>query len=124
MLAITYDPNWLAQWTTRFGDPLLDAETFRLTPDGTLTEIGSRPKTTHEIQGQFMGLLRISPKGWAELVRIREGLSQKQRDETHITETLQMVVKANRLTISAIPYNGSWGEIDSESDLKNFANNY
>ena len=28
LLAVTYDPTWLALWTRRFGDPLLDAETF------------------------------------------------------------------------------------------------
>ena len=29
-LAITYDPNWLQIWKKRFGDPLLDAETFSI----------------------------------------------------------------------------------------------
>ena len=28
-LGVTYDPNWLGLWIQRFGDPLLDAETFR-----------------------------------------------------------------------------------------------
>ena len=119
MLAITYDPNWLDLWTTRFGDPLLDAETFSLTSEGTLAEIGNRPLSIHEVHGQFMGLLRIAPKGWAEFVRILENLSQKKKDEIHITGTLQMVVEANRLPVSAIPYYGVWGEIDSESDLEN-----
>ena len=39
-LAVTYDPKWLELWKLRFGDPLLDAETFRLTPENTLAEIG------------------------------------------------------------------------------------
>lgn len=124
MLAITYDPNWLDLWITRFGDPLLDAETFSLAPNGTLVEIGNIPGSIDEVQGQFMGLLRVSPKGWSELLRIRKNLSQKQRDETHITGTLQMVIEAKRLQVSAIPYHGVWGEIDSESDLKNYTNNF
>lgn len=122
MLAITYDPRWLDMWTTRFEDPLNDAETFSLTPEGTLAEIGNRPGSIDEVEGQFMGLLRISPEGWSELVRIRKDLSQKQRDEIHITGTLQMVIEAKRLQVRAIPYHGIWGEVDSESDLKNYIN--
>ena len=59
-ISLTYDPNWLELWTKRFGDPLLDAETFRLNPDGTLAEIGKKPKTVEEIQGQYMGLLKFA----------------------------------------------------------------
>ena len=42
-LAVTYDPNWLELWTSRFGDPLLDAETFRMDENSFLTEIGNKP---------------------------------------------------------------------------------
>ena len=50
-LAITYDPNWLALWTRRFCDPLLDAETFSLKPDNTIAEIGNKPKSVEELTG-------------------------------------------------------------------------
>jgi hypothetical protein len=61
--AVTYDPNWLALWTHRFGDPLLDAETFRLKPDSTLAKIGNKPKSVEEVQEQYMELLRFTPEG-------------------------------------------------------------
>ncbi|MBF0128245.1 MAG: phosphocholine cytidylyltransferase family protein, partial [Magnetococcales bacterium] len=38
-LAVTYDPGWLPLWEKRFGDPLRDAETFRLDGEGRLLEI-------------------------------------------------------------------------------------
>jgi hypothetical protein len=60
-LAVAYDPAWLALWTRRFGDPLLDAETFRLDPSGHLLEIGNKPQRVEEVQGQYMGLLRFYP---------------------------------------------------------------
>ncbi len=66
LLAVTYDPNWLELWTKRFGDPILDAETFRLTSEHTLAEIGYKPKSVDEVQGQYMGLLRFTPQGWAK----------------------------------------------------------
>lgn len=116
-LAITYDPNWLELWSQRFGDPLVDAETFRLTPEHKLAEIGNKPKTVAEVQGQYMGLLRFTPEGWAEVVRIRAELTPEQCDKIHMTGTLQKIIDAGRLAITAVPYKGEWGEVDSAEDL-------
>jgi choline kinase len=117
-LAITYDPNWLELWTQRFGDPLLDAETFRLTPEYTLAEIGNKPISVDEVQGQYMGLLRFTPKGWAEVLRIRSNLSKAECDSMHMTGTLQRIISAGKLKVSAIPYKEVWGEVDSAGDLE------
>jgi choline kinase len=119
-LAVTYDPNWLELWTQRFGDPLLDAETFRLTPDHTLAEIGNKPKSVEEVQGQYMGLLRFTPEGWEEVVRIRSNITTEQCDKMHMTGTLQKVIEASHLSITAVPYEGDWGEIDSAKDLESY----
>ncbi|WP_347927286.1 phosphocholine cytidylyltransferase family protein [Pseudomonas helvetica] len=116
-LAVTYDPNWLELWTQRFGNPLLDAETFRLTPADTLAEIGNKPESADDIQGQYMGLLRFTPEGWAEVIRLRSALTPEQCDKVHMTNTLQQVIDAGRVPIHAIPYTGEWGEVDSSEDL-------
>lgn len=116
-LAVTYDPNWLHLWTQRFGDPLLDAETFRLTSEQTLAEIGNKPKSIEEVQGQYMGLLRFTPEGWAEVTRIRSGLTSEERDKMHMTGTLQKVIEAQRVAISAVAYGGRWGEVDVKEDV-------
>ncbi|MGF6090694.1 phosphocholine cytidylyltransferase family protein [Pseudomonas sp. 18173] len=116
-LAVTYDPNWLALWTQRFGDPLLDAETFRLTSAGTLAEIGNKPKSVDDVQGQYMGLLRFTPQGWAEVVRLLSERTPEQRDKVHMTHTLQQVIEAGRVPIQACAYAGEWGEVDSSEDL-------
>lgn len=117
-LAVTYDPNWLELWTQRFGDPLLDAETFRLASEHTLAEIGNKPKSVNEVQGQYMGLLRFTPDGWAEVLRIRSGLTPEQCDKMHMTGTLQKVIDAGRAAIRAVPYAGEWGEVDCVDDLE------
>lgn len=120
-LAVTYDPNWLELWERRFGDPLLDAETFRLNSDNTLAEIGNKPKSVEEVEGQYMGLLKISPEGWAEIVRIRAELTDLECDRMHMTGTLQKVIEAGRIPIGAVPYLEGWGEVDSAEDLRHYA---
>lgn len=116
-LAITYDPNWLVLWQKRFGNPLLDAETFRLHDDGTLAEIGAKPNSVEEVEGQYMGLLRFTPEGWLEVERIRSALPTDTQDRMHMTGTLQQVITAGRVPIDALPYRGKWGEVDSAEDL-------
>ncbi|MFN0105805.1 MAG: phosphocholine cytidylyltransferase family protein [Bryobacteraceae bacterium] len=119
-LAIAYDPNWRALWTRRFGDPLLDAETFRLNPDGTLAEIGGKPQSADVVEGQYMGLLRFTPEGWKEVLRIRSVLTPAECDTMHMTGTLQKIIEAGKSAIWAVPYTGLWGEIDSAEDLAAF----
>jgi choline kinase len=122
-LAVTYDPNWLELWTKRFGDPLLDAETFRLKKDSTLAEIGYKPKSVEEVQGQYMGLLRFTPKAWVEIARIMGDLTSVERDKIHMTGTLQRVIEAGRVNVAAVAYKGGWGEIDSVMDLDMYEKN-
>jgi choline kinase len=119
-LAVTYDSNWLASWQDRFGDPLLDAETFRLKPDGTLSEIGNKPQSIREIDGQYMGLLRFTPASWGEVTRVRAALTELERDTMHMTGTLQKIIDAGRMPVRAVRYERSWGEIDSPGDLSHY----
>ena len=116
-VAVLYDPNWRSLWERRFGDPLLDAETFRRNLDGTLAEIGAKPGSIGQIEGQYMGLLRITPAGWREILRMYKSVPVRQRGEIQMTHLLQMIVKTKSLPIQTLPYLGKWGEIDNENDL-------
>lgn len=116
-LAVIYDDNWRELWERRFGDPLLDAETFRINGDGTLAEIGNKPTRVEEVEGQYMGLLRFTPKGWSEVLRIRASLTEEVCDRMHMTGTLQKIIEEGRLPVVALPYHESWGEVDSAEDL-------
>ena len=116
-LALTYDQNWLDLWTQRFGDPLIDAETFLLNKDSTILEIGKKPKSLDQIQGQYIGLLKFTPSGWAEIDKIISGLSPEVSANIHMTDILQKVIEAGRVKIKGIPFSDRWGEVDSEKDL-------
>lgn len=116
-LAVTYDQNWLELWTRRFGNPLLDAETFRMNSNRKLSEIGKKPKSANEIEGQYMGLLKFSPSSWAEIERLLARLSLAERDNIHMTGMLQLVLEEGRTSITALPYVDRWGEVDTMDDV-------
>jgi choline kinase len=116
-IAITYDPNWLEIWAARFEDPLEDAESFSLTAEGHLAEIGKTARHTDDIEGQYMGLLKFRPDGWAEMQRLRGTLGEVARDRLDMTSALQMVLEAGRVKIGAVANTHPWGEVDSISDL-------
>ena len=121
-LAITYDPNWLSIWEQRFKNPLSDAETFRLNLEGELIEIGNKPSTTEEIQGQYMGLLRFTPTAWKEVERLRLALDHAARDKIDMTSMLQKIITANNINIKALEYNGYWGEIELRKGSRRISN--
>ena len=73
-----------------------------------------------QVQGQYMGLLRFTPKGWSEVLRIRSNLDSVDQDSMHMTGTLQQLINAGRLAVAAVPYTGTWGEVDSKSDLDTY----
>lgn len=117
-IAITYDPDWLELWQARFEDPLSDAETFRLNGGGRLIEIGSKPRRIEDVEGQYMGLLRFTPKGWSDVRLVRDGLTTSERDSQHMTGLLKAVIEGGRVPVSALAYSGTWGEVDTEADLQ------
>lgn len=116
-IALTFDPDWRALWEARFEEVLSDAESFEMDGKGYLKRIGGKPSTIDEIQGQYMGLLKFEPAGWAEVKRIRESETEELRARRDMTTTLQQVLSAGRVPIEAVPYQGEWGEVDSEEDL-------
>ena len=67
-----------------------------------------------------MGLLRISPNGWIEMKKIFNDLINTERSRLSMTEMLQKIVEGGVIDIKALPYDGVWGEIDSEMDLEFF----
>ncbi len=115
-IAIVYDVDWAELWQARFHDPLGDAETFRHN-DGSLFEIGKTARSLDEIEGQYMGLLRISPDGWTQIIGLLAELSASDRDRLDMTSLLSRLLDRN-VRIGTIPLAGRWCEVDSEDDLK------
>lgn len=114
-IVIAYDPKWLRLWSLRFDDPLSDAESFRIDADSRVNEIGARSNDVRMIQGQYMGLLKLTP---VALKRIRAafvsaGNTGKRMD---ITTLLSLLINDGQ-AVYGVACSSGWCEIDSEHDL-------
>lgn len=120
--AITYDPNWYELWSKRFEDPLDDAESFILDSNNLVSDIGRKVKTLNEIEGQYMGLIKLTPFSYKTILQTCLKMHDKLWTTMHMTELMQLLIKEKILKLNAIPYFGLWGEIDSISDLQFYSN--
>lgn len=113
-IAITYDKNFAELWQKRFADPLIDLETFVINQNSFLQEIGKKPQTILQIQGQYMGLLKFTPQGWRTVKNILKNHDVKKLD---CTSMLQILIE-NKIKIQALAIDDMWGEVDNANDLK------
>lgn len=115
-IVISYDPDWQTLWQKRFADPLDDAETFRQ-KNGRLIDIGGKTSNLEDIKGQYMGLIKITPKGWRIVKETLESCSPKQIDQLDMTALIKRMLNRN-INIDCVPYPWKWYEIDSITDLE------
>lgn len=116
-ITITFDPHWRALWELRFDEPLIDAETFRVDESGRLLEIGGRAERIEQIEGQYMGLLRLTPRGWRTVTDLLAGLTAAENDRLDMTALLQRLLDQG-VAIDTVAIGEPWYEVDTESDLR------
>lgn len=122
-IAITIDKNWESYWRKRNDNPLDDSETLKIRGDGTISEIGQKPKSIEEIQGQYMGLMKFSSVGIKQIkdvfdVALKKGsLLGHDIENAYMTDLIQAVINTGE-PVTSIPIYESWVEVDTVKDLK------
>ncbi len=114
-VAITYDTQWRTLWRARFADPEDDAESLRVR-NRRLEAIGDRVRDVAECDGQFMGLLRLTPLGLAAIDAEVARMSAARAARLETTHLLAALV-AHDVPVEALPVRGRWCEVDGPSDL-------
>lgn len=114
--AVAYDTRWLEIWAERFDDPLSDAESFKIAANGTILEIGQPADDVKDIEGQFMGLFKVSPTAVVWIRELLAGLGDRM-DALDTTTLLNLLIAQGR-PITGIPTAGNWMEVDDQDDLR------
>ncbi len=115
-LAITYYTDFWKLWEQRMSDPLSDLETFKLNANNYLSEIGKKPNSRDDIEGQYMGLIRFTPDSWNWVQKTISRPLPKSVQKLDMTTLLQGIVE-DGYQIDAIPVSDLWLECDTEQDI-------
>lgn len=114
-VAIAYDTAFHALWRARFARPEDDAESLRVRA-GRVRAIGGRVADLAACDGQFMGLVRITPRGFAAVSRLLARRSPARIARLETTHLLAALV-ADGVAVGAVPVRGRWCEVDGPDDL-------
>ncbi len=121
--AVIVDKNWKELWQMRMENPLLDAETMKIDENGMIYELGKKPKSYDEIQGQYIGLIKISKAFLPKVIDYYKNLDKsaiydgKNFDNMFMTSFIQSLID-NVQRPKAVFIEGGWVEIDSVEDLE------
>lgn len=116
-VVISSNRHWQKLWTARWGDPLSDAETFACDAQGFLCEIGGRAKTLAEIEGQYMGLIKITPAAWLRIEAWLKQWGDALVDRLDMTSLFQRLLQVGE-PIRVLPVEEPWLEVDTSADLQ------
>jgi L-glutamine-phosphate cytidylyltransferase len=122
-IGIMVDSHWLQYWKLRLEDPLEDAETLILDENNYVKELGKKPQSYENIQGQYTGLIKVSSKSIPAFVKCYQALDRSQSydgrefQQMYMTSFLQSLIDIG-WKVKAVQVQNGWLEVDSCEDLK------
>ena len=122
-ITVASDANWRTYWDSRYSDPLTDLETFKTDMEGNLTNIGEKPESYSQINGQYIGLIKLTKTGSEifkkELIHFyKEGVvNEKSFNDAFLTDFLQALILKD-YKIKSQEVLGNYIEIDTIDDIE------
>ncbi|HKR43081.1 MAG TPA: phosphocholine cytidylyltransferase family protein [Paraburkholderia sp.] len=124
-ISVAVDRRWRDLWELRMDDPLSDAETMRIASNGRIEELGKKPKSYDDVQGQYIGLFRVAAKVAPKVVDLYDRLPPnglydgRDRSNMFMTSFIQALIDAD-FDVAAAFIDGGWLEIDQLADLERY----
>ena len=122
-VAVAVDRAWRELWDLRMEDPLGDAETLKIDGVGHLLELGRVPDSYDDIEGQYVGLIRVRADAAPEWPARYDALDPagpyegRDRDHMYMTAFLQLLID-DGVPVDAVMVDGGWLEVDTLADLE------
>tara|TARA_B100000795_G_scaffold269337_1_gene258424 strand:+ start:3474 stop:4214 length:741 start_codon:yes stop_codon:yes gene_type:complete len=119
---VVIDKNWKDYWSARMNNPLNDAETLKINNEGKIIEIGKKPNSLNDIEGQYIGLIKIRKDVVKKFLSFYKSLDRsllydgKDFDNMYMTSFLQMLAD-NKNDLSPVYIYNGWLEVDEPTDL-------
>ena len=121
-VSVVVDTLWAQLWEMRMENIFLDAETLKLRADGSIKELGKKPTSKEDIQGQYIGLIKIKKESLAKITDLYHSLDKtklydgKTFPHMFMTSFIQQAIDAG-IRVNPVWIDGGWLEFDRPSDL-------
>ena len=122
-ISVASDANWRNYWDSRYINPLTDLETYKTNKEGYITNIGEKPESYSQIDGQYIGLIKLTSIGSEifkkELIHFhKEGLiNKKSFNDAFLTDFVQALILRG-YKIKSQEIFGNYIEIDTIDDIE------
>ena len=122
-ISVVVDKDWRKYWSARMENPLEDAETLKISENGTIKELGKKPTSYDDIEGQYIGLIKIKQSMLPKFKAYYKGLDKekiydgKDYKNMFMTSFLQMIAD-NLSPLKPVYIKNGWMEVDEPSDLE------
>jgi choline kinase len=122
-LSVVVDREWRRFWELRMPDPLSDAETMKIDGQGMITELGKTPGGYEEIQGQYIGLIKVRRNNVVGLRQLYDAMDPdgpydgKTRKQMYMTSFIQHAIDSGWPAGAVLIANG-WLEVDTYAELE------
>jgi choline kinase len=120
---VVVDMDWLKYWKLRFSNPLSDAESLILDENYSIKQLGLKTENYDDIQGQYIGLIKIRQDKIKDLINFYKSLSSEffsnssDFNKMYLTEFIQLLINSG-WDVKATCIRGGWLEVDSLKDLE------
>ena len=127
-IGVVVDLDWQAYWERRFADPLANAESLRMSPDGTIRSIGQTVNRIEDAQGQSIGLMIFRGRG---VKALRRAWTRATTDAAYrrpilghrlslaklaLADVLDELITGD-VPVKAVPIHGGWVDFDTPEDM-------
>ena len=122
---VIIDKSWQDLWSLRMSEPLADAETLKVDPNDYIVEIGKKPYSYTDIQGQYIGLFKVMRGVWGDIVRFYHNLDSKgiydgQNYLNMFMTSLIDAIAKDLMPVKAVYIKHGWLEVDTLEDMKRY----
>lgn len=121
-IVIPYYTEYLELWKKRFTNPLDDLETFVMDGENKLIEIGSKPTSFDQINGQYMGIVKFTPCGWKDFINSIKS-AKRTIQSVDMTSLLSATITAGH-KIVCVDCSELWLECDNMNDVRLYESLY
>ena len=126
-VSVVVDKDWERLWSMRMEAPENDVESMKIR-DGKVVELGKPVTDITEVEGQYIGLVKIRKDFLSNMQELYDDLCQQSQtditdcENMYMTSFIQMIIGRYK-NVKPVFIQGGWAEVDTVSDIAAYAEN-